>query len=134
TITLSVQNGPGFPTDCITLDFTDFHGFDGVHHQVFAWVTNRTMILSFPAPTAAGFYAASYWQNCAVRLALSPTVTVSPPPPSLAINGSTIPITVAGGTTVTLNVQNGPGYPWDCVSLEMIDGSWWNYAYVNGPT
>src|SRR5439155_26172605 len=43
TVTLQAQNAPGSPTDCITLDFLDFRGFDGVHHQFFTWVTGSTM-------------------------------------------------------------------------------------------
>jgi hypothetical protein len=76
TVTLQAQNAPGFPADCITLDFLDFRGFDGVHHQFFTWVTGSTMTMSFAMPSAPGVYAARYWQGCATQLATSPTVTV----------------------------------------------------------
>src|SRR5207237_1011768 len=76
TVTLQAQNAPGSPTDCITLDFLDFRGFDGVHHQFFTWVTASTMTTSFAMPTAPGVYAARYWQGCTMQLAISPTVTV----------------------------------------------------------
>src|SRR5438105_3048260 len=72
TVTLVVQNGSGTVSDCVTLDFVDFHGFDGIHHQFFTWVTANTMTLSLPMPTVTGVYAASYWQNCSAQIAVSP--------------------------------------------------------------
>ena len=122
TVTLQAQNAPGSPTDCITLDFLDFHGFDGVHHQFFTWVTANTMTLSFAMPTAPGVYAARYWQGCVTQLAISPTVTVqSTGGPSLTVNGSSAPLSLAGGTTVTLQAQNAPGSPTDCITLDFLD-------------
>ena len=106
-ITVGVQNAPGSPTDCITLDFLDFHGFDGVHHQFFTWVTGSTMTTSFAMPTAPGVYAARYWQGCAMQLAISPTVTVqNAVAASLTVNGSSAPITVAADSTITVIAAN----------------------------
>src|SRR6266487_4213902 len=53
--------------------------------------------------------------------------------PTLTVNGTSGPITVSGGTTVTLVVQNGPGSQWDCVSLNAapdVNAAWLNYAFL----
>ena len=141
TVTLVVQNGPGTVSDCVTLDFADFHGFDGTHHQFFAWVTGNTMTVSFPMPTVSGVYATHYWQNCSTQIAVSPTVTVQGSGPvSLTVNGSNAAITVSGGATVTLLVQNGSATASDCVTLDFADFHGFDgthhqfFAWVTGNT
>jgi hypothetical protein len=70
-------------------------------------------------PTTPGTYEFRFFQNClnARKLATSPTVTAQGGGVSLTVNGSSAGITVAGGATVTVGVQNGPGTLYDCVGL-----------------
>ena len=56
---------------------------------------------------------------------------------SLTVNGSAAPITVTGGTTVNVGIQNGPGNGNDCVSLYQVgapDGPYLSFMYVSGRT
>src|SRR5205807_13431 len=55
--------------------------------------------------------------------------------PTLTVNGTSGPITVSGGTTVTLVVQNGPGTDSDCVTLtSAADYTNQGFAWVTGKT
>src|SRR5439155_3511799 len=55
--------------------------------------------------------------------------------PTLTVNGTSGPITVSGGTTVTLEVQNGPGTDSDCVTLtSAADYTNQGFAWVTGKT
>src|SRR5947209_4131141 len=59
--------------------------------------------------------------------------------PTLTVNGNSAGITVAAGTVVNLEVQNGPGNPSDCVALYTAGipdantfGNSLSSAYLNG--
>jgi hypothetical protein len=52
---------------------------------------------------------------------------------SVSVNGVISPITVPGGATVSVGVQNGPGNQWDCVSLNAspdVNAAWLSYAFL----
>src|SRR2546425_757021 len=53
--------------------------------------------------------------------------------PVLTVNGSSAPVTVPSGATVTVSIQNGPGNQWDCVSLNTspnANAGWVSYAFL----
>jgi len=55
--------------------------------------------------------------------------------PTLIVNGTSGPITVSVGTTVTLVVQDGPATGSDCVTLtSTADSAQQGFAWVNGKT
>ena len=130
TVTLGVQNGPGTPSDCVSIFLAvsgDWWGY------AFVKVSTATVPFFFGS---AGTYEFHFWQNCTTLLATSPTVTVQGSLiPRLTVNGSSAPITVTGGTTVSVGVQNGPGNQWDCVSLNVAGSpDWLKFAFLNGNT
>src|SRR5207237_8319377 len=83
----------------------------------------------------AGTSGALLWQIFNTLIVTVPTVTVLPYATLLRskVNGSSAPITVAGGSTLTVTVQNGPGNQWDCVSLNAspnVNAAWLSYAFL----
>ena len=70
--TLTVQNAPNGPSDCITVDKTDWSG----SHAYFSWVTGSTMTAT--VTLSPGVWAANYWKACGAQpgLTSSPAVTV----------------------------------------------------------
>src|SRR5207253_2318724 len=107
----------------------------------YLYVNGTTASLPFTMPRTPGTYEFRFLQNCAnaQKLATSPTVTVqNTVTPSLTLNGSSVPITVAAGSIVTLGVQNGPGTSEDCVGLYPTSAGLFDPAitlfYIGGTT
>jgi hypothetical protein len=132
TVTLGVQNGPGTPSDCVSIFKAGSGDWWG-----YAFVNGSTATMPFFFGTA-GTYEFHFWQRCTTLLTTSPTVTVQGSLiPRLTVNGSSAPITVTGGTTISVGVQNGPGNQWDCVSLNPagnLASAWLNFTFVSGST
>ncbi len=58
-----------------------------------------------------------------------------PPPPSVMVNGSSVPITVAAGASFTVAVTNGPGNPWDWLALYQTGAgapAYLDWFFLNG--
>jgi hypothetical protein len=86
-----------------------------------------TLAISVFTPTPGGGTSGS------VNLTVTPASSTAP---ALQVNGSSGPITVAGGSTITVNVSNGPGNVADWVMMVAAGsapGTWGpQYMYLSG--
>src|SRR3989442_1223381 len=96
SVTVTVPNGPGNPTDFLGLNATGAP--DNGTYLAWFWLNGTktapaagltTATVTFTAPTTPGTYEVRFYANNTVqRLGTSPTVTVlPPPPPSVTVNG-----------------------------------------------
>ena len=148
TITVNVTNGPGFQSDYLLMvpagspaqTWGTYKYLSGTTTRPAAGMTSANV--AFTAPSAGGQFEFRFYQNDTwTLLATSPVVTVNPAPssnsPTLRLNGGSGPITVNGGTLITVDVSNGPGYQSDYV-LMVPAGSppqtWGTYKYLSGTT
>jgi hypothetical protein len=121
-VSVGVTNGPGYPWDWVTkhalaaannVHSNDWKYLDG--SQVKPETGQSTATLSFTMPTTPGDFEFRLFQNDTYTLlAKSATVTVTPP--TVTVNGSSSPLTVAPGAVVTVQVAGGSAYPWDWVA------------------
>jgi hypothetical protein len=136
TVTVAVSGGPAFRHDWVGQYVST-----AVHpgNPFLAWkYLNNTQVapatgtsaasLTFAMPSAPGTYNFRFFQNDAYTLlATSPLVTVSGGPaptatptavpggPTVLVNGSSSPLTVALGATVNVAVSGGPAFRHDWV-------------------
>ena len=149
-LTVGLTNGPGVRADFVLLVPA---GSAAMHwsgnYQYLNGSTTRpssgttTATLSFTAPASIGDYEFRFYQNDTwTLLATSSVVTVTaappPPAPALTINGGTVPVTVAGGSVLTVGVTNGPGFRADYVLMVPAGSAatTWSgiYQYLSGST
>jgi subtilisin family serine protease len=90
----------------------------------------------FTAPSAGGDYELRFYANDGwTLLATSAVVTVSSAQPALRINGVSGPVTVRVGSTINVNVSNGPGHISDWVMMVPAGAApqtWGTYMYLSG--
>jgi hypothetical protein len=142
TVTVGVQNGPSNPTDWVGLyqtgaadtSFLNWFYLNGSKSAPTAGMTTATV--PFVMSGSSGTYEFRFFQNNGyTKLATSPAVTVTGSASTLTANGSSLAISVAAGSTVTVGVQNGPRNPTDWVGLYptgAADTSFLNWFYLNG--
>ena len=120
-VVVTLHNGPGLPEDAIQLyrlgspdTFIDWGFFNNT--GVAPGVT--TAALTFVMPATPGTYEFRFWAEGGGVLTRR-TLTVAPPPTTIAVNGAVgpTPVTVGAGTQVSLSVLNGPGNAADWVGL-----------------
>ncbi len=116
TVTMTLVNGQGGSQDWLSFGATGASDTGYLQFiYVGAGVTTRTWAVTTPN-TAGTYEFRLYKQGSFVRLATSPTVTVTgPPPPSptLAVSQTT----AAPGGSVTVTLANGPGGASDLLAL-----------------
>src|SRR5207244_2175701 len=128
TLTVTVQNGPGNQWDCVSLNASPNVNAAWLSDAFLTpFSTSDPMTLSMPS--TAGTNGVLFWQNCNTWIMTGPPVTVQQRrfPYTTLLRSSSAPITVAGGSTLTVTVQNGPGNQWDCVSLNAspnVNAAW----------
>ena len=72
-------------------------------------------------PAALGSYHFQLFDGTPLPIATSAAVTVANPLPTITVNGSSEPITVARGARINVRVENGPGNPGDWVGIYPVD-------------
>src|ERR1700736_6037023 len=86
-------------------------------------IAGNNLITAWSAPATPGHYSVRLRAiGASTIFSGSATFTVdvgiaAPPPPSIQINGSTGPVTVSAGATISATVANGPGNPGDWVGV-----------------
>lgn len=144
TITVSVTNGPGNPSDWVAM--VPSSSSDGAY---VAWkylnglTTSApspgmtTATLQFTAPSTGGTYNFRFFANGSfAKLATSGTVTVTAAPaPTPTISLSTTSLN--GGAQFTVTLANGPRNATDWVSVNATsaaDTAYISWAFMNGTT
>jgi|HubBroStandDraft_4_1064222.scaffolds.fasta_scaffold17540_3 hypothetical protein len=86
-------------------------------------IAGNNLITAWSAPATPGHYSVRLRAiGASTIFSGSATFTVdvgiaAPPPPSIQINGSTGPVTVSAGATISATVANGPGNPGDWLGV-----------------
>src|SRR5580693_5491514 len=86
-------------------------------------IAGNNLITAWSAPATPGHYSVRLRAiGASTVFSGSATFTVdvgiaAPPPPSIQINGSTSPVTVSAGATISATVANGPGNPGDWLGV-----------------
>jgi hypothetical protein len=86
-------------------------------------IAGNNLITAWSAPVTPGHYSVRLRAiGASTMFSGSATFTVdvgiaAPPPPSIQINGSTGPVTVSAGATISATVANGPGNPGDWLGV-----------------
>ena len=86
-------------------------------------IVGNNLITAWSAPATPGHYSVRLRAiGASTIFSGSATFTVdvgiaAPPPPSIQINGSTGPVTVSAGATISATVANGPGNPGDWLGV-----------------
>ncbi|HWO85287.1 MAG TPA: cadherin repeat domain-containing protein, partial [Stellaceae bacterium] len=86
-------------------------------------IAGNNLITAWNAPATPGHYSVRLRAiGASTIFSGSATFTVdvgiaAPPPPSIQINGSTGPVTVSAGATISATVANGPGNPGDWLGV-----------------
>ena len=116
-VTVTLANGLGGAQDWLALAAV---GAPEITYLQWTYVgtgvTTRTWTVT--APTAAGQYEFRFYpNNTHTRLATSPAITVSAPPPAaLTVSATTVPV----GGQVTVTLVNGPGGAQDWLALAAV--------------
>jgi hypothetical protein len=142
SLTVTVTNGPGNPTDNVRLYDPATAGVysfkylatDSVYTSG-SGVTSGTVNLT--APASAGNYDVWFVSQGNILATIRLTVSgAAPPPPAptITVNGSANAV-VSGGSALTVTVVNGPGTTTDWLALAVAgsaDTSYVTWAYLNG--
>ena len=89
-------------------------------------IAGSDLVSAWSAPATPGQYSVRIRAiGSNTRFSGSATFTVdigmaAPPPPSIQINGSTSPVTVSAGATISATVANGPGNPGDWLGVYAV--------------
>jgi uncharacterized protein (DUF1800 family) len=155
TVTVNVSGGSAFPLDWVGKHLSTAPNDKFLEFKYLASgstnppATGKSAAnLTFAMPTAPGTYHFRFFQNDGYTLlATSPLVTVvapaATPTPAggatavVKVNGGTVPITVAPGSTVTVDITGAPGFPTDWVAKSPVsaaDTGWIEWKYLNGTT
>ena len=137
-ITVTLTNGPGQAGDWIALaasgqplgTFSAWNYLNNSQVRPNAGLTTATV--TFTAPCTLGTHEIRLFTNDSLTLVTSVSFTVAFT--TLTINGSSNPITVAGGTTLTVGIVNGPGNAGDWVALARPSdplGTHFAWKYLN---
>jgi uncharacterized protein (TIGR03437 family) len=141
---VTVSDGPGNPTDWLTLAVTgspdgsyiDWRYLNGTTVPPASGVSGATV--TFTAPVAAGTYEARLFAaNSTGRIATSGPITVTAPTATLAIDGIAppTPVSVTAGALISLQIAGGPGNTTDWVTLAPSGSAMTTYVawqYLNG--
>jgi glucose/arabinose dehydrogenase len=139
-ITVTVANGPGFVSDWVMMvpegspqqTWGQYKYLSNSRTRPASGLTNAT--ITFDAPNTSGRYEFRFYHNDSwTLLATSGVVTVNAP--TLTVNGGMSPITVNGGSIITVGVSNGPGNISDWVMMVPAGSppeTWGTYMYLSG--
>jgi glucose/arabinose dehydrogenase len=145
-LTVGVVNGPGFRADFVMLvpagsgamHWSGIYQYlNGSTTRPASGIANAT--LTFAAPSSSGTYVLRLFENDTWTLqTTSAVVTVTAATPALTVNGGAGPVTVVGGSQLTVQVTNGPGFRADFVLLVPAGSAptHWSgtYQYLSGTT
>jgi hypothetical protein len=140
TISVTVANGPGNPTDWVALvpigaPDTSYIAWQYLNGATTAPTTGLTSAtLQFVTPITPGTYTVRLLRNGWTKLATSSPVIVQMQTPIISI---TTPMTVSPGAPITFTLANAPGNSNDWVALVATgapDSSYIAWQYLNGAT
>ena len=146
TVFVGVAGGPGHPADWVGLYLGD-----GVDAPLVAWtylngsaqpptsgLSDATIPWLLPAQPGSYHFRLFAGQG-SILLAAGPVVTAEPSPATLAVNGVVPPesLSVAGGSSLSVVLSQGPGNAGDWVGLYpggAADSGLLAWQYLNGST
>lgn len=143
-VSVSVANGPANAADWVALAPV---GSPDATYPVWRYLNGSTTMpavgvaastLTLPVPSTPGAYETRLFANNGfTRLATGPIVQVTAVQPSIVVNGSASPVTVAPGDTISVAIAGAPGNRLDWAALAgrgTPATSFAQWAYLGGAT
>ena len=143
-VVVGINNGPGNISDWVMMvpagsppqTWGQYMYLSGTKTRPATGMTSA--LLNVVAPAAGGSYEFRFYQNDTFTLIATSgvmTVTASQTLPALSVNGQSGPVTASAGSTITVNVTNGPGDISDWVMMVPAGSpaqTWGPYMYLSG--
>jgi thermitase len=151
TMSVVIANGPADPWDYVMVAPVGspanywsgaYQFLNGTTTLPSPGISNAT--ISVPVPSTPGSYEVRFNASGGYgRLATSGVITVTASnggssSPSMTVNGTSGPVTVARGAMMSVVISNGPADPWDYVMVAPVGSpsTYWSgqYQFMNGTT